>query len=47
MRYQTTDTNDAFTAPLLEVEPLQIDYLANRLRITVRGKRSSSARNSR
>jgi len=39
MRYETTDTNDAFTVPLLEVGALQIDYLANRLRITARGKR--------
>ena len=29
----------AFAVPLLEVEALQIDYLANRLRITARGKR--------
>ncbi len=39
IRFETTDANDAFTVPLLEVETLQIDYLANRLRITVRGKR--------
>jgi hypothetical protein len=39
MRYDTTDANDAFAVPLLQVEALQIDYLANRLRITVRGKR--------
>ena len=39
MRYTTSDKNDAFTVPLLEVEGLQIDYLENRLRLTVRGKR--------
>jgi len=37
LRYNTTDKDDAFSAAILDVETLQIDYLQNRLRIGVRG----------
>jgi len=39
LRYDTTDKNDAFTVALPDIESLQVDYLENRLRIAVRGKR--------
>ena len=40
LRYDTTDKNDAFTVALLDVESLEIDYLENRLRVSLReGKR--------
>ena len=38
MRYETADKDDAFTAALLDLDTLEIDYLANRLRIGLRGK---------
>jgi hypothetical protein len=39
LRYDTTDKDDAFTVALPDIETLQVDYLENRLRIAVRGKR--------
>jgi hypothetical protein len=39
LRYDTSDKNDAFTVALPDIEMLQVDYLENRLRIAVRGKR--------
>jgi hypothetical protein len=37
VRYETTDKDDAFSAAILDIETLEIDYLQNRLRIGVRG----------
>jgi hypothetical protein len=37
LRYETTDKDDAFSAAILDIETLEIDYLQNRLRIGVRG----------
>jgi hypothetical protein len=40
VRYETADKNDAFEAPLLNLETFQVDYLAKNLRIQPRqGKR--------
>ena len=37
LRYDTTDKDDAFSAAILDIETLEIDYLQNRLRLGVRG----------
>ena len=40
LRYDTTDKDDAFTAPLLDLETFQVDYLNKNLRVQPRkGKR--------
>jgi hypothetical protein len=40
LRYETTDKDDAFAVPLLELETFQVDYLNRNLRIQLRkGKR--------
>ena len=38
IRYETTDKNDAFSAPLTSLERFDVDYLAKTLRLKVKGK---------
>jgi hypothetical protein len=40
LRYETDNRNDGFTARLQELETFEIDYLANNLKVKVRGGRS-------
>jgi hypothetical protein len=37
LRYDTTDSGDAFQAPFSGLEPLQVDYLKKNLRLKLRG----------
>jgi hypothetical protein len=37
LRYETTNTDDAFSTPLTSLETFEIDYLAKNLRVKVRG----------
>jgi hypothetical protein len=38
LRYETSNKNDAFSAPLTDLENFEVDYLEKNLRIRVKGK---------
>jgi hypothetical protein len=38
LRYEASEKKDAFTAPLLDIDTFQVDYLEKNLRVRVKGK---------